>query len=66
MTLPINPNPNLFRHAAPAGGNWVWQDHAMGGGRWVPQPQAGRLSDEDVERIASAVVRRIKADRSHQ
>lgn len=47
---------------APSG--WVWQAYALGGGRWVPQPLVPRLSDEDVERIARAVVRRLKAEGS--
>jgi hypothetical protein len=40
----------------------VWQDWAMGGGEWVT-PKTVRLSDEDVERIAAAVVRAMKEDR---
>ena len=39
---------------------FVWQPHAMGGGEWV-MPRVVRLSDADVERIAAAVVRLIKA-----
>lgn len=37
----------------------VWQPYAMGGGQWVV-PQAVRLSDDDVERIAQAVLRLIE------
>jgi hypothetical protein len=50
--LPLGP--------APAPG-MVWKDFAFGGGEWV-MPQPIRLSDEDVERIAHAVVRLLKAE----
>lgn len=39
----------------------VWQDFAMGGGQWV-RPSVVTLTDEDVERIARAVVRMLKAE----
>lgn len=55
---------NQVSPEAPPSGSWVWQAYALGGGRWVPQPSAGRLSDEDVERIARAVVRLLKAEGS--
>lgn len=39
----------------------VWQSHGIGyGGQWVV-PQTVRLCDEDVQRIAEAVVRLLEA-----
>jgi hypothetical protein len=37
----------------------VWQPHGMGGGEWI-NPQVVRLSDDDVERVARAVVRLLR------
>jgi len=45
--------------------NTVWQRDAFGGGRWImpePVPKLVRLSKADVNRIAYAVVRLLKAE----
>lgn len=64
MSHPYSSESSQLRQGeAPPGESWVWQAYALGGGRWVPQPLVPRLSDEDVERIARAVVRLLKAER---
>lgn len=40
---------------------YVWQPHALGGGEWK-QPPIIRLCEADVERIAVAVVRKLKEE----